>query len=125
MQTLKVIKKDQLDNFLKHSYLNKKFQGMDTAERQASLQDMQNQVAALKDQYDSDAIPFKALQTAYEALRMAWYAVGQDSNGCREKLESLDFAVQRLAEHLLTPLLEETEPGPIPIQFPDWLKEAA
>lgn len=50
-------------------------------ERQRMLQDIQDKLDALKDQYRDHTVEFKALLLAWEATRLAWYVIGQGHDG--------------------------------------------
>jgi len=89
------------------SRISKTFQVMNAPERQVIMTDIQDQIGAMLNLYRDHELIFKSLLVAYEAIRLTWYALGADEDGCREKLEYLDAAVQRLAEHLLKPVLGE------------------
>jgi hypothetical protein len=96
-----------ISRLLHISQISRKLQVMNVPERQIVLHDIQDQIGAIRQLYLDHTVMFKSLSVAYEAIRLTWYALGADEDGCREKLEYLDAAVQRLAEHLLKPMASE------------------
>lgn len=106
-------KNEVMGRILNASKFSKQFQIMDIQERQAALHELQDQLSAMQHQYLDHELPFKALNLAYQAVRIAWYAVGQNREGCQRHIEDLDRAVHWLVSDLC-PALDEPESLPLP-----------
>lgn len=64
------------------------------------LMTYQSDIGRIRQIYRDHTVEFKALTLAYEAVRLAWYAVHGDEVMIREKFERADAALQYLAQHL-------------------------
>lgn len=89
---------------------------------QQLLHEMQNQIIAMKGQYQEHELPFRALNLAFESLRIAWYAAVNDVAGCQMYMPIFDAAEFWLTSQLFPPFIE-FEPA-IPLPVFDW-EEAA
>lgn len=85
---------------LEQAKLHKRVQAMAVRERQQLLHDVQNQISALKFQYRDSSLEFKALHLAFEAVRISWYAVDHNKDGCLGHRDDLDAAMEWLSGHL-------------------------
>lgn len=73
---------------------------LDQEEQLKLLMTYQSDIGGLRQHYRDHTLQFKALSLAYEAVRLAWYAVRCDEGMVREKFERTDTAVKYLAQAL-------------------------
>jgi hypothetical protein len=104
---------------IKIGRLTKQFHVMTPSERQIVLDDIKDQLEALKTRYAEGDLAYQALYAAVETIHMARLAIG-DPGVCRQQLPCLDFAVQRLAEMLLESAPADPEPSSVAVVLPDW-----
>lgn len=58
------------------------------------IQELQNQVFRLRDNYHSSGSQFHALTVAWEAVRFAWYVVHGDFIDANDKLDRVNVAIE-------------------------------
>jgi hypothetical protein len=91
---------DVTKHLLELSAQSRQVQVMSVPERQQLLHNLQDKICVLQRQYRDNSLEFKALHLAFESVRLAWYAVGQNPGGCRGHWDDLEPAFTCLGRHL-------------------------
>lgn len=86
--------------------LQAQMQKLTPHERQRKIHQMQDTFSALKYCYPDSSLEFVALHLAWECARVAWYAVGGDTDGAARHMQDVDGAVHWVVTRLLKELDE-------------------
>lgn len=89
------------------------------------LERMEYQIEEMKLHSEVGSLPFTALDLAFEAVRIARFALNNEPTLCKMHVPSLDGATYQLIEALYP--IQDEEPQadlPLPEAAPEWLEAA-
>lgn len=69
--------------------------------KQDAIQDLQNQVFRMRDQFDSSSGAFLGFTLAWESLRLVWYAARGENDDARGKFELVKLAFEDLERWMI------------------------